>query len=182
MFCKHWCQQNWLLFFFSAIIVFNVILCWSINVKLNSLLAFKEARLKSYVHHVPKLRLKQSLSRLFWTISFCWWILKALFDIQFVVLFVYMYKLIEYIIYMLCMHVCMQRFYVNWLLMVSCLFLIHFSKIKLISVWFVFHDFNFLIITLQPHYNTVVYNTNSVITWLRLGSHCSPLLCIRPSL
>ena len=36
--------------------------------------------------------------------------------------------------------------------------------------------------TLQPHYNTVVYNTNSVITRLRLGSHCLLLLCKRPSL
>ena len=26
--------------------------------------------------------------------------------------------------------------------------------------------------TLQPHYNTVVYSMNSVITRLRLGSHC----------
>ena len=36
--------------------------------------------------------------------------------------------------------------------------------------------------TLQPHYNTVVYSTNSVITRSRLGSHCLPLLCTRPSL
>ena len=37
-------------------------------------------------------------------------------------------------------------------------------------------------ITLQPHYNTVVYRTNSVITWLRLGSYCLYSLYIRPSL
>ena len=36
--------------------------------------------------------------------------------------------------------------------------------------------------TLQPHYNTVVYSTNSVITRSRLGSHCLYFLCIRPSL
>ena len=33
--------------------------------------------------------------------------------------------------------------------------------------------------TLQSHYNMVVYNTNSVITRLRLGSHCLPLSCTR---
>ena len=33
------------------------------------------------------------------------------------------------------------------------------------------------IVTLQPH-----YNTNSVITRVRLGSHCSYFLCKRPSL
>ena len=36
--------------------------------------------------------------------------------------------------------------------------------------------------TLQPHYNTVVYSTNSVITRSRLGSHCLYFLCIRASL
>ena len=35
--------------------------------------------------------------------------------------------------------------------------------------------------TLQPHYNTVVYKMNSVITQLRLGSHCLSLLSSRPS-
>ena len=36
--------------------------------------------------------------------------------------------------------------------------------------------------TLQPHYCMVVYSMNSVITRLRLGSHCLYFLCIRPFL
>ena len=48
------------------------------------------------------------------------------------------------------------------------------------SVLFV--SFELIIYTLQPHYNTVVYSTNSVITRSRLGSHCLYFLCIRPSL
>ena len=52
--------------------------------------------------------------------------------------------------------------------------------------WFICSMFLFLIwiiiIKLQPHYNTVVYSTNSVITRLRLGSHCLYFLCIIPSL
>ena len=37
-------------------------------------------------------------------------------------------------------------------------------------------------VTLLPHYNMVVYSTNSVITRLRLGSHCLYFPCIIPSL
>ena len=40
----------------------------------------------------------------------------------------------------------------------------------------------YLFITLQPHYNTVVYSTNSVITRLKLGSHCLPMLPMDNSL
>ena len=34
-----------------------------------------------------------------------------------------------------------------------------------------FGEFELCINTLQPHYNAVVYNMNSVRTWLKLGSH-----------
>ena len=35
--------------------------------------------------------------------------------------------------------------------------------------------------TLQSHYNTAIYSTNSVISRLRLGSHCLYFSCIRSS-
>ena len=160
MFCKHWCQQNWLPFFTSAIILLTIFYA---EASMSNWTLFWLSKKQDWVVVFIKFPSWgwNNLSRLFWTVLFRWWILKALFYIQFVVLFVYMYKLIEYIIYMLCMHLCMQRFYVNWLLMVSCLFLIHFSKMKLISVRFVFHNFKFSVIVCKGTAETSIHFSQS---------------------
>ena len=59
-----------------------------------------------------------------------------------------------------------------------CLLLMEGATVPPLQFWYVnCNIFIFLFSTLQPHHNVVFHSMNSVITWLRLGSHYSiPLL------